>query len=121
MPRAYTKDGKCPRCKVAEKYGKNGYCRSCFNAKRRELIAKKPEQYKESKLANFYGVSREEVRRLRAKKSCDVCLSPCNPVCIDHNHKTGKVRGTLCHRCNLFLGKLEAHRPNLARFLQYLN
>jgi len=27
--------------------------------------------------------------------------------CLDHDHKTGKPRGFVCHRCNLLLGVLE--------------
>ena len=26
---------------------------------------------------------------------------------VDHNHNTGKVRGFLCHRCNILVGSLE--------------
>ena len=28
---------------------------------------------------------------------------------IDHNHKTGNVRGILCNRCNTIVGGLESH------------
>ena len=37
---------------------------------------------------------------------------------IDHNHKTGKVRGVLCNRCNTVVGGLEA--ANLEKILEYI-
>lgn len=38
---------------------------------------------------------------------CAICEKPeamfKNKLAVDHNHKTGKVRGLLCYRCNKFL------------------
>jgi hypothetical protein len=37
---------------------------------------------------------------------CAICKSPesrfKNRLAVDHNHKSGKVRGLLCYRCNKF-------------------
>lgn len=41
--------------------------------------------------------------------------------CIDHDHKTGEVRGLLCNNCNAGLGLLGDSTKNLGRAIQYLN
>lgn len=39
---------------------------------------------------------------------------------VDHSHKTGRVRGLLCRRCNDFLGKVQDNHETLARLTSYL-
>jgi len=39
---------------------------------------------------------------------------------IDHNHKTGTVRGLLCHNCNLLLGKVRNDFKMLKKAANYL-
>jgi hypothetical protein len=36
---------------------------------------------------------------------------------VDHDHKTGKVRGLLCMRCNAELAWLEEHREEALAYL----
>jgi len=39
---------------------------------------------------------------------------------IDHDHRTGKIRGLLCHVCNTLLGRLEANIELLPKMLEYI-
>ena len=38
---------------------------------------------------------------------CAICQLPAKRPCLDHDHATGAVRGTLCSGCNAVLGKIE--------------
>ena len=39
---------------------------------------------------------------------------------IDHDHKTKKIRGLLCHKCNNGLGNFRDNIENLDRAKKYL-
>ncbi len=39
---------------------------------------------------------------------------------VDHDHKTGKVRGLLCKSCNIALGEIEDNIHTLKSMIQYL-
>jgi hypothetical protein len=39
---------------------------------------------------------------------------------LDHNHHTGRVRGELCHRCNMMIGFIEASGVPLEVIQEYL-
>lgn len=72
--------------------------------------------------------SRYEQLKTEQDNKCFICLAPpkSKALCIDHNHKTGEVRGLLCFRCNKFLvGCLERMhkkpREVLVRLNEYFN
>ena len=52
-----------------------------------------------------YGLTEEDVRRILAAQDvkCAVCRASFEVMRFDtdHNHNTGRVRGLLCHRCNV--------------------
>lgn len=58
------------------------------------------------KLKTFYGLSLVDYDTLVKKqnKKCAICARIPAVLCVDHCHDTGKVRGLLCHGCNLALG-----------------
>ena len=39
---------------------------------------------------------------------------------VDHNHTTGKIRGLLCHHCNLGIGFLGDDKEGILKALKYL-
>jgi hypothetical protein len=43
-----------------------------------------------------------------------------NTLAVDHNHKTGKIRGLLCSNCNTGLGNLRDSIELLEKAITYL-
>jgi hypothetical protein len=39
---------------------------------------------------------------------------------VDHDHKTGRVRGLLCHNCNVVLGLVNDNPKTMQKMLHYL-
>lgn len=50
---------------------------------------------------------------------CEACGSEYK-LCLDHNHTTGAVRGTLCHFCNLCVGWVRDDPERLLALIAYL-
>lgn len=74
-----------------------------------------------------YNLTFAEAEALRNSRSgCDICGGPPNAskwdkFAIDHNHKTGQVRGILCGHCNQALGKLQDDPNIVIRAAEYLS
>lgn len=58
----------------------------------------------ERRLEKVYGIDADEYRRIFAVQGgrCGVCRNQPRSIrfAVDHDHKTGEVRGILCKRCN---------------------
>lgn len=68
----------------------------------------------------FKGINVEEASKLReALKYCYLCEGE-SDLCIDHDHKTGKIRGVLCKKHNLALGLFNDSPTLLRRAADYL-
>lgn len=53
---------------------------------------------------------------------CAICKAPKgNKLCVDHDHRTGKVRGLLCSNCNAGLGMFKDSEDLLQSAKGYLN
>jgi hypothetical protein len=69
------------------------------------------EHDRKSALKRRYGITISQYRALMLKANgrCEACGErPSNiPLCVDHCHETGIIRGLLCGMCNLLAGHLE--------------
>jgi len=77
------------------------------------------------KLYKTYGITLKEFYNMLELQ--DYCCSICNIIFsdvikpyVDHNHKTGKVRGLLCMNCNTGLGHFKDNYKNLVKAARYV-
>ena len=57
------------------------------------------------------------------KGCCGICGNPCatkRSLAIDHDHRTGKVRGLLCQKCNHGIGLFHDNPSRLRQAADYL-
>jgi hypothetical protein len=69
-----------------------------------------PETRARWNLKTRYNLTPEQVQVMKNEQDgfCAICDKELgNNFRIDHNHKTGVVRGLLCHRCNLLIAGIE--------------
>jgi hypothetical protein len=81
--------------------------------------------------ANIIKKLKKSAPTVEKSHKCPICLrdeqqlkkdhpNKKNVWCLDHDHKTNKFRGWLCHKCNLGLGNLNDDTGRLHRALEYL-
>lgn len=136
----------CPKCGI-EHDGTQYRCRKCYaewgrewrrnNRERsREIVRnyqrRHPEKIKRNDrshhLRSTYGITLEEYENLFESqgRKCAICGSPSSGgpgrnFHVDHDHKTGKVRGLLCCNCNFVVGHSLDNPEILMRAADYLN
>ena len=103
-----------------------------------DKIALQAEKYKPRRrtlrrkewLKKLYGLSERQYQKILIAQNgvCSVCGLPETHTCkgkviklaVDHCHKTNKVRGLLCKKCNVALGLLGDNLDVLASASSYL-
>jgi hypothetical protein len=116
-------------------------CRTCgeskphseFSVHSRGILRKDCNPCRNSReAARRYGVTVDEVLALSEAQGhrCAVCKThkddlvhgtfKHNPLVIDHDHRTGRVRGLLCPTCNIGLGQFKDDVNLLANAISYL-
>jgi hypothetical protein len=106
-------------------------CYSCTDSN-------KKVSYRNKHLKKKYGITQFHFSEMFKEQEgkCKICSSEMNfmngtptkgvkrsgsDCCIDHDHKTGKVRGLLCFHCNTALGHLFDNIELLDNIKEYLS
>lgn len=136
----------CPKCKIQKelntinfhkdgkaKSGFYSYCKDCTKLKNKldgpELRKKHFRARREYSIRTKFGLTKEDVSVLidnSIEGVCEICKRPEHhatkkSLTVDHNHRTNKVRGLLCHNCNLMLGNGEDNAMLLRAGADYLD
>lgn len=81
----------------------------------------------ERRLKTQYGITLEDYKLLREQQfsRCAICgahetKGQYGRLYVDHDHKTGKVRGLLCSHCNLGIGKFNEDVSIMNRAMIYI-
>lgn len=112
------------RRKRVEELG--GYAALHDPVKRRQSEAKyrqkNPERFRAAQRRFKYGITADEYAEMveASKGLCAICRKPMKRPCIDHCHETGKVRGLLCHNCNVGIGNLRDDPDIMRAAIRYL-
>lgn len=115
--------------------GKGYRCKSCDDKAKKRWAERNPERLRESQRRNLlwtsYRITPVDYDTMLTEQDggCAICGLPeadnkiagkYNCLSVDHDHKTGKVRGLLCNQCNRGLGFLQDSSVLLRRAANYL-
>jgi hypothetical protein len=89
--------------------------------KRAAYRKSRQEIERERYLKRKYGIDLEKYNQLLEEQFglCAICLEE-KPLHVDHDHKTGIVRGLLCSNCNTAVGLLKDDALNIQGAINYL-
>lgn len=104
-------------------------CKSCEKLITKSWKKSNPDKVKllnrKYKLKGTYGLTLEQYTQLLDEQYglCAICKEPpsgANFLHVDHCHKTNKIRGLLCTRCNPGIGYFEDNIAKLEAAIKYL-
>lgn len=78
---------------------------------------------RKSRYKSKYGITMEEWNKIfdMQDKACAICqITDTTKWTVDHCHTSNKVRGILCHYCNIMLGHAKDNPVTLERGAKYL-
>ena len=125
----HRKDGYCYWCKVCRgAYFKKLYKKNPtpYLKAQEKYLKRHPKSRRNSILKHAFGITLKEYNiLLKLQHSrCAICGLKRSAISrnldVDHSHKTGKVRGLLCGKCNKGLGLFQDNKKILANAINYI-
>jgi len=101
-----------------------GNCKECRREAARKSYYKNGGGYRNCSYRRRFGIGLADYERmLRAQDNlCRGCTRPQSEFkvrfAVDHDHKTGRVRGLLCADCNWILGRVQDSPQTLLRLAE---
>lgn len=83
------------------------------------------DRHRQNWLLRSYGISEPDYKSLLESQGgvCKICGKECSTgrnLAVDHCHKTGKVRGLLCKKCNVSIGAFGDDIEVMSKAIEYL-
>lgn len=100
-------------------------CRECNTLEKRKWYEQNQNKNRNTKYQKKFGISLNDALDILKKQKglCGICKLPIEmgpKTHLDHNHKTGKIRGFLCQKCNHGLGLFQDSEDFLKSAVKYL-
>lgn len=134
----------CTQCRVTKpllefninkqcKGGRNTFCKKCVNFRATQrpggILAANLLRYWPT-LSRLEAIKEYEKLIAKQKNLCAICnnietlidykTKQPRRLAVDHDHRTGKIRGLLCHHCNTAIGKFKDNENYLLAAANYL-
>lgn len=127
----------CTKCKLEqplenfkkEKSNKNKHrtiCKNCDVLRTKYWRRNHKENVRRHNLKQDFNLTEKEYNQMLKNQNscCAICKTNQSllkrHLAVDHNHKTGKIRGLLCGNCNTALGLLKEDMDNITSLIDYL-
>lgn len=121
----FTKEKKCLD-------GVRPICLKCYRVTKTTYRRKNKSIIKNANLKYYYGITFEYYEFMLNKQQgkCAICQNfpksltkngKLKDLAVDHDHKTGKVRGLLCTSCNRGLGNFYDNKDLLIKAIEYIS
>jgi hypothetical protein len=129
-PPTELKCAKCREIKSTSEFPRNrsnrsgfhSYCKPCHRRQFRESLARRHGgSTRHYHLMQKYGIGADEVDELIQRQGglCAVCGER-EAKQVDHDHKTGAVRGIVCLLCNAAMGAFHDDPDLIRRAIDYV-